>query len=419
MQMRKTLIILFIFSAVLLAKPLFVIAQAVSAGSSTSVEIEALNKKISEKRKKIQQLEDSIVQVKKDIDKKRLEATSLKNQIAILDNRTTQIELDIEATGERLDSLNLEIQALELKIKLKEETITKQKEMLAEFIRTISYENDKGYLEVLAAYDNFSDFYTRLQYLNTVEEDLGQSAKSLRLAKVDLEDKKDQTTDRKNAYEKMKTELEEKKENYNEQIFTKEDLLFKTKSSENTFQTLLSNLRKQYQQIEQEIASTERQVRERLEAQERLTESTKDTGFGGLFSWPTQSRYVTSRFHDPEYPYRNIFEHNAIDVRASQGTPIKAASSGYVARARVCTVSSCYSYVMIIHTNGFATVYGHMSKITVQEDQFVTRGDTIGLSGGTPGTAGAGPFVTGAHLHFEVRKNGIPVNPLDYLVTDW
>jgi peptidoglycan hydrolase CwlO-like protein len=266
MQMRKTLIILSIFAAVLLAKPLFVVAQAVSSGS-TSVEIEALNKKISEKRKKIQQLEDSIVQVKKDIDKKRLEATSLKNQIAILDNRTTQIELDIEATAERLDSLNLEIQALELKIKLKEETITKQKEMLAEFIRTISYENDKDYLEVLAAYDNFSDFYTRLQYLNTIEEDLGQSAKSLRLAKVDLEEKKDQTTDRKDAYEKMKTELEEKKQNYNEQIFTKEDLLYKTKSSESTFQTLLSNLRKQYQEIEQEIANTERQVRERLEAQ--------------------------------------------------------------------------------------------------------------------------------------------------------
>ena len=415
--MKRIFIVLFIFLAVILIKPLFVFAQALSASNTTSGEIEELNKKINEKRKKIQQLEDSIVQVKKDIDKKRLEATSLKNQIAILDNRATQIELDIEAAEERLASLNMEIQALELKIKLKEETIAKQKEMLAEFIRTINYENDKSYLEVLAVYDNFSDFYNRLQYLHTVEENLGQSAKSLRLTKVDLEEKKNQTVDRKNVYEGMKKELEEKKQDYNEQIFNKENLLFQTKSTESVFQTLLSNLRKQYQEIEQEIAKTEREVRERLEAQERL-DNVKDTAFGGLFSWPTQSRYITTGFHDPEYPFRNIFEHNAIDIRANHGTAIKAAASGYVARAKVCSVASCYSYIMLVHANGFATIYGHMSKISVQEDQFVTRGDVIGLSGGTPGSSGAGPFVTGPHLHFEIRKNGIPIDPLGYLRAD-
>ena len=246
--------IIFIVICVILGftlRPYLVFSDNINTGNA---EIDTLNQKISEKKAKIKQLEESIAQVKKDISSKKLEATSLKNQIAILDNRTTQIKLDIEATEEKLDTLNLEISALELKIGLKEESISKQKEMLAELIRTINYESDKDYLEIIAAYDNFSDFYNRVQYLQVVEEDLGKSAKSLRIAKVDLEDEKNNTVERKTSYELMRESLDEKMKDYEEQIFNKENLLFQTKSSEMSYQTLLENLRKQYQVIEAEIA---------------------------------------------------------------------------------------------------------------------------------------------------------------------
>ena len=70
--------------------------------------------------------------------------------------------------------------------------------------------------------------------------------------------------------------------------------------------------------------------------------------------WPVPSHYITAYFHDPAYPFRYIFEHPAIDIRASQGTNIKAAASGYVARVRWDT-SSRYGYVMLIHDNGLST----------------------------------------------------------------
>jgi len=86
-----------------------------------------------------------------------------------------------------------------------------------------------------------------------------------------------------------------------------------------------------------------------------------------------------------------------------------------VARAKTCSLASCYAYVLIIHTGNLSTLYGHLSQIYITGDQFVNKGDVVGLSGGRPGTVGAGPFVTGPHLHFEVRSNGIPVDPMGYL----
>lgn len=391
-------------------RPFFVLDIA---NSVTQQEIEELNKKIADGKSKIEQLQKSIDEYNKKISAKQTEAQSLSNQLAILDNQIKQTELDIELTQTKLDTLTLEINELAIGIEQHEAAIDKQQIMLAELVRTLHFENNKKYIEVLAAYDNFSDFYTRIQYLKSIEQDLGQSAKAIRIAKEELEVKKTETEERKKTYEELKQRLENRRRDFDEQSKYKVTLLAETRSSEMTYKTLVSNLKSQYKQVENEIVAVEQQVRKKLAENDKFNNLSDDTT---LLSWPTQSRYITAYFHDKTYPYRNIYEHPAIDIRGAHGTPVAAAKSGYVARARTCTTASCYAYVMIAHEGGITTVYGHLSKISVKEDQFVTRGDIIGYSGATPGTVGAGPFTTGPHLHFEVRKNGIPQDPLNYLI---
>lgn len=384
---------------------------SVYAATDTDAEIEALNKQIKEKQEKVKRLESSINEYKDKIKKTQLESASLGNQVTLLENSITETSLDIRATEEKIDTITLEIERLQLSIEEKENVIKRQKDILKEIIQTIHFEDRKKYIEILAAYDTFSDFYNRLQYLERIESDLGKSVQSIRIAKEELDEKRKQAEERKKSYVTLNEQLGNQKKDLDERVNHKNTLLTQTKASEATYKTLLAQLRRQYQQIENEIVSIEQEVRRKLEKDKRLGE----LGEAGQLSWPAPSRYITATFHDPEYPFRNVFEHSGIDIRAGQGTAVRAAAPGYVARARRCSNASCYSYVMIIHSGGISTVYGHLSGIVATEDQFVARGDVIGYSGGTPGTNGAGPFVTGPHLHFEVRKSGIPVDPMGFL----
>lgn len=98
--------------------------------------------------------------------------------------------------------------------------------------------------------------------------------------------------------------------------------------------------------------------------------------------------------------------HPGIDIGAAMGTPIRAAAAGTVI---VAAYSGGYGNLVVIdHGNGLATAYAHQSQIAVSVGQQVAQGQLIGYVGSTG-------FSTGPHLHFEVRVNGSPVDPMGYL----
>jgi murein DD-endopeptidase MepM/ murein hydrolase activator NlpD len=123
--------------------------------------------------------------------------------------------------------------------------------------------------------------------------------------------------------------------------------------------------------------------------------------------WPTHGAF-TSAFG----PRWGSF-HYGIDIANRAGTPILAARAGHVTEAGWC---SGYGYcVKIAHDSGFSTVYGHMlSQPVVNTGDLVGAGEVIGAMGSTYDSAGGG-YSTGNHLHFEIRVNGRPVDPLKFL----
>ncbi len=130
-------------------------------------------------------------------------------------------------------------------------------------------------------------------------------------------------------------------------------------------------------------------------------------------SWPLEpSEGISALFHDEEYKKRFGLVHEAVDIPVLQNSEVRSAAEGIV--EVLYEGDSGYQYIIISHPGG-ATLYGHVSEFLVQQGQVVHRGDTIALSGGRPGSRGAGPLSTGPHLHLEVIRGGVHVDPLKFL----
>ena len=126
--------------------------------------------------------------------------------------------------------------------------------------------------------------------------------------------------------------------------------------------------------------------------------------------WPVTGP-ITSSFGEREDPILGSGEgefHPGIDISGPQGTPIHATADGTVISAEM--VNGYGRMVAIDHGHGVVTRYGHMSGFAVTAGQTVTRGEVVGYIGHTGRT-------TGNHVHYEVRINGIAVNPHKYLRT--
>lgn len=138
--------------------------------------------------------------------------------------------------------------------------------------------------------------------------------------------------------------------------------------------------------------------------QERLlarADNSVSRGGSNRFIWPTEGD-VSSGFG-----YRWGRNHDGIDIANDIGTSIRAARSG---RVTYTGWSSGYGRVVIIeHDQGYVTLYGHLSESIVNSGDYVKTGQSIAYMGNTGNS-------TGPHLHFEVRKNGTPINPYNVLL---
>lgn len=371
---------------------------------------------------------------------------------------TLQLQLDnienlIDQTSARLMKIitdiiekENEIELVNAQIKEKETALEYQKELLRDYIRLLyveentyfSFEDDGEVnpFKLLLADGSVGANLKELQYFDLLNDAGQQMIDRLAFLQNDLELEKKYLGEKKKDLENLYEEVTHEQEQLTYQKDGKENLLKLTQGQEEIYKQLLEQSIAEREEVLDAVRNFSNAVDfiawkieedgenfnpedyyslldYRTQAVYRFTFGNGD-GTGVDFIWPLEpTNGISAYFRDPGYV--NVFgvRHNAVDIPRNQRTPVRVAADGVVYMAKDNGYG--YSYIIVAHRGGFLSVYGHMNEILVDEGQSVPQGFVIGLSGGMPGTEGAGYMTTGPHLHFELLLNGLWVDPLVYL----
>ncbi len=212
---------------------------------------------------------------------------------------------------------------------------------------------------------------------------------------------------------------------------TIQDLEAKTIREKNVYENLLQAKASLEQQLQSDTQNTNQELESIYTARSQLIQDLQtmqsvlhteeglpqtepispDVQFSTPLSIPLQ---ITASFEDPQYEKTFGIPHDGVDFFAPPQTPILAVADGIV--QKVDFEEYDYASLILFHPDlNLYTIYGHISQALASEGDLISVGDTIALSGGVPGEKGSGFLTTGPHLHFSVFKNGVFVDPMQYL----
>ena len=279
--------------------------------------------------------------------------------------------------------------------------------------RVRAMEENGGYniLAIISKSDSFSDMLTAMDDVGEIMESDRQLEDAYIAARENTESVKADYEDTRSELEELKAQLKAEQEELEKDIEEAIQIILNLEND-------LENRQAEYDAImaaEDAANATIDKLVAELEAQRAAEAAAAAAAAGGSggggsanasgsFLWPVASYvYVSSRFGLRVHPITGEKKsHTGIDIASNQGTAVYASDGGSVTLAG--WNGGYGNCIMIDHGNGYVTLYGHLSSISVSVGQPVSQGTTIGAVGSTGNS-------TGPHLHFEVLKNGTRIDP--------
>lgn len=425
--------------------------------SDVNKKIKQLEQEHGEIKNKQSEIDQDKQKVSHDMDENMDQQISVQQQINEIESKLTNTradivekETEIATTEKEISDLKTQIDQLMIEIADLENRIQIRDDLLRDRLRSIQEVGGKSqYISVLLGSQNFGDFITRSTAVNAIMdqdknimEEHAADQLALEQKQIEVEQKKLKVEEKRAALLKQKEKLEDLKAELDEQKAEQARLKSKLEKEYEELEEYNLSLEEENRIMEEQAAALEkakqlaesekaRLEQEEREHQERLaresqanssSQGVKQTagsnvvvsGGSGSFMWPAAGRF-TSGF-GPRWGTM----HNGIDIANGRGTAVVASATGVVST----TVTGCTegnircgggygNYIIVTHVvdgQTFATLYAHLTGVSVSVGQTVTQGQQIGTMGHTGHS-------TGPHLHFEIHPGGYknPADPMRYL----
>ena len=379
------------------AVALLVASLATTGGAQLDQHLNEIQKQQGENTQAITDAQNELANLKSQQTELQLSARTLSGQLDTANQRLSAAEADTERFDAEAAQLTSEIDATQRKL---EEAKAASRESAVLLYQRRS--DSSAMLGLIGAADGSGQFVEGKQYLDHVSDkshadadrvtalraQLDKKQADLEVASKQADDARDQAASEQNRVQTLYTQQQQ--------------ALADVAANETAYNTKLDDLKVQKDQLAADFKAESDKIAAIL-AQSRATAPLGN----GTFIRPIPGAPINSPFGYRTDPFTGqVSFHSGVDFGASCGTRIEAAGTGLVVLAGE---DGGYGFAIVIdHGGGLGTLYGHQQAFAVTQGQFVTQGQVIGYVGSTGES-------TGCHLHFEVRVNGTPVDPMPYL----
>lgn len=382
----------------------WLLTGAVIAGGVASPAVPArassLVDQIHDAQNQLQDILNQIKATKSKLSRNRTQAKQLNQQLNDLDQKLAQTEQRLAELQSQVGATQTLLDQTTAKLKAEEAELARRESLVSDRLVAMYKAGSLSYLEVLLSSKSFSDFVERFTLLHRIATNDARLMYATQEQRDAVAARKAQVTAQRDQLVALQAQVESTKSTLNQQITAKQQL-----------KSQLDKDAKAYEQQLDEMEASSARVQSLLEHLQ--SEYNRQQGkFVMVYPLAGGKRYRISdpfgmRFHPILHTYRM---HTGVDLAAPYGTTIVAAAPGRVVYAG--WMSGYGNTTVIDHGkvdgHAIATLYGHQSAIYVKVGQIVSAGQRIGAVGSTG-------LSTGTHLHFEVRRDGVPVNPESYV----
>lgn len=344
-------------------------------------------------KSKLGNLQRNIRVVKHRIYLKKQQKATVTGQLAVIEDKLDRAQDKLTENKMRLLDAQVVLANTVKRLAATEKRLVRHQALLRTRIVDIYEGEDLNYLDVVLGSTNMWTFLSRAYYLQRILHADTTLISQVRALKASIERDKALQAQKVSQIGSLQTQLVANRDEVQSNAEQKQRQIYNIEHDARLMARALAEMEEEEAAIEAEIRRAESTP---------MGQKMLNTAFKGGFVSPVSGR-VTSRFGYRHHPITGTYKlHTGVDIACRTGASIRAAASGIVSKAGY---NRAYGYMVVIqHNGGYSTLYGHCSRLLVSAGQRVSQGQVIARAGSTG-------WSTGPHLHYQLMKNGTPINP--------